>query len=78
MGGIDGVVFTAGLGENSPETRKAVCEGLEILGIELDDDKNNIRGKETIVSKDDSKAKALLVPTNEELMIARETQNLVS
>ncbi|SHH28391.1 acetate kinase [Caloranaerobacter azorensis DSM 13643] len=77
MGGVDVIVFTAGLGENSPETREAICEGLEFMGIEIDKDKNKVRGKETIVSTENSKVKVLVVPTNEELMIARETKALV-
>lgn len=76
MGGLDAVVFTAGLGENSADTRKEVCQGLEFLGIKIDDEKNNVRGKETIVSTDDSATKVLLIPTNEELMIARDTVKL--
>ncbi len=74
MGGLDVIVFTAGLGENSPETRKEACKGLEFLGVKIDDEKNNVRGKERIVSTDDSKVKVLLIPTNEELAIARETK----
>ncbi|EOD00553.1 Acetate kinase [Caldisalinibacter kiritimatiensis] len=77
MGGLDVLVFTAGLGENSPETREAICEGLEFMGIKIDKEKNNVRGKETIVSTEDSKVKVLVVPTNEELMIARDTMELV-
>ncbi len=77
MGGLDAIVFTAGLGENSATTRKAICEGLEFLGIKIDDNKNNVRGKETVVTTDDSKVKVLLIPTNEELMIARDTLELV-
>lgn len=77
MGGLDAVVFTAGLGENSAETRKEICKGLEFLGIKIDDEKNNVRGKETIVSTDDSTTKVLLIPTNEELMIARDTVKIV-
>ncbi len=77
MGGVDAIVFTAGLGENSPDTRKEVCKNLEFLGIKIDDEKNNVRGKERIVSTDDSKVKVLLIPTNEELAIARETKNIV-
>ncbi len=77
MGGLDAVVFTAGLGENSPESRAAICEGLEFLGIKVDQDKNNVRGKATIFSTEDSATKAILVPTNEELAIARETLSLV-
>jgi len=77
MGGVDAVVFTAGLGENSPETRKEACKRLEFLGIKIDDERNNVRGKQRVVTTDDSKVKVLLIPTNEELAIARETKNLV-
>lgn len=77
MGGVDAVVFTAGLGENSPEIREAVCEGLGYMGIEVDTALNKVRGKETIVSPKDSKVKVLVVPTNEELVIARDTKELV-
>ncbi|MGO1527091.1 MAG: acetate kinase, partial [Senegalia sp. (in: firmicutes)] len=77
MGGIDVLVFTAGVGENSPETREEICEGLEFMGINLDKEANNIRGKETVISKKESTAKVLLIPTNEELMIARDTKTLV-
>ncbi len=77
MGGLDAVVFTAGLGENSPESRAAICEGLDFLGLKIDPNKNGVRGKETMVSTDDSTTKVILVPTNEELMIARETLSLV-
>ncbi|SES66537.1 acetate kinase [Natronincola peptidivorans] len=77
MGGVDAVVFTAGLGENSAIARKAICSGLEFLGIKIDDEKNNIRGKEADVTTTDSTVKVLLIPTNEELMIARETKSLV-
>lgn len=77
MGGLDAVVFTAGLGENSAVARKAICEGLEFLGIKIDNDKNNIRGEERVITTDDSTVKVLLIPTNEELAIARETKALV-
>ena len=77
MGGIDAVVFTAGLGENSVTMRENICDGLEFLGLVIDKDKNNIRGKESIISSDDSKAKILLIPTNEELMIAKDTETLI-
>ncbi len=77
MGGLDAVVFTAGLGENSPESREAICQGLEFLGIKVDPDKNNVRGKETVITTEDSTTKVILVPTNEELAIARETLSLV-
>jgi len=77
MGGIDAIVFTAGLGENSPEMRASICEGLEFLGVEIDEEKNNVRGKEVDISKDGSKVRVLLIPTNEELMIARDTKELI-
>ncbi len=77
MGGVDAIVFTAGLGENSATSRKEICKNLEFLGSKIDDEKNNVRGKETIVSTDDSKVKVLLIPTNEELAIARETKALI-
>lgn len=77
LGGVDAVVFTAGLGENSPETRRDVCKGLEFLGIKIDQDKNKVRGKQIEVSTLDSKVKVLLIPTNEELMIARDTKEIV-
>ena len=73
MGGVDVIVFTAGLGENSASSRKAICEGLEFLGIAIDDNKNNVRGKEAEISKDDASVKAFVIPTNEEVMIARDT-----
>ena len=77
LGGCDAIVFTAGVGENSPDVRKAVCEKLNVLGIKIDLDKNNVRGKETLISKDDSKVKVYVIPTNEELMIAKDTFDLV-
>jgi acetate kinase len=77
MGGVDCVVFTAGLGENSAETREAVCEGLEFLGININKEKNKVRGKLTEISMPDSKVKVFLIPTNEELMIARDTKELI-
>ena len=78
MNGVDAVIFTAGLGENSAETRRDVCKDMSFLGIELDEAKNNVRGKETDLSKDGAKVKVLLIPTNEELMIARDTKKLIS
>ncbi|WP_312698813.1 acetate kinase [Sedimentibacter sp.] len=76
MGGLDVVVFTAGLGENSASNRFDICQGLEFLGIEIDAAKNNTRGKEVEISKDDSKVKVFVIPTNEEVMIARDTKVL--
>ena len=77
MNGVDAIAFTAGLGENNALVRKEVCEYLEFLGLKVDDEKNNVRGKEVVFSTDDSKVAALLVPTNEELMIARDTMELI-
>ncbi|HPL54687.1 MAG TPA: acetate kinase [Bacillota bacterium] len=78
MNGVDAVVFTAGLGENSASMRSAICKDMCFFGIELDEVKNKIMGKEADLSKDGSKVKVLLIPTNEELMIARDTMRLVS
>lgn len=76
MNGVDAIVFTAGVGENDIGMRDVICSELGNLGIKLDLVKNKVRGKETIISRDDSKVKILLVPTNEELMIARDTFNI--
>ena len=78
MGGVDCIVFTAGVGENDKATRINVCKGLEELGIELCEKRNDIRGEERVISTDESKVKILLIPTNEELMIARDTFNIVT
>ncbi|WP_353892141.1 acetate kinase [Proteinivorax hydrogeniformans] len=77
LNGVDAIVFTAGLGENSPETREQVLSSFTYLGVEVDKEKNNVRGKATDFSAEGSKVKTLLIPTNEELMIARDTKNLV-
>ena len=78
MNGVDAIVFTAGVGENDVTMRELICNEMGNLGIKLDLVKNKVRGKETIISMDDSKVKILLVPTNEELMIARDTLKLVT
>ncbi len=79
MNGIDALVFTAGVGENSIVFRKAVCEGLTFLGIELDERRNAVRSKEArYISSDASRVAVLVVPTNEELLIARDTYRLVN
>ena len=78
MGGVDAIVFTAGVGENDPATRMAVAGGLEFMGVKMDAAANNVRGKETVISAPDSKVKVLLIPTDEELMIARDTAEIVS
>ena len=77
MNGVDGICFTAGLGENSPLIRNLVCKRLGYLGITIDDEQNNKRGKDLVVSTMDSKTKVLVIPTNEELAIARETYAIV-
>lgn len=77
MNGVDAIAFTAGIGENNIKMRKDVCKNLTYLGVKLDEEKNNVRGEERIISTDDSKVQVLLVPTNEELAIARETLALV-
>lgn len=78
MGGVDCVIFTAGLGENSWETRALACEGLEFLGIKLDESINKVtRGDAQVISTPDSKVTVLTIPTNEELMIARDTKEIV-
>lgn len=77
MGGVDVIVFTAGIGENSSITRKEILKGLEFFGFELNEENNEIRGKIQEISTEDSKVKVYVVPTNEELMIARDTARLV-
>lgn len=77
MGGVDAIVFTAGLGENAKETRQEICRGLEFLGFEFDAEGNNVRGKAAEISKAGSKVRVFTIPTNEELVIARDTMELV-
>jgi len=77
MDGVDAITFTAGLGENNAAIRKAIADSLTYLGIKIDDEKNAIRGEEVVVSTPDSKVKVCVIPTNEELAIARETASLV-
>jgi acetate kinase len=77
MNGVDAVVFTAGLGENSISARKNICAYLGYLGLVTDDDKNNCRGKEVDFAAASSKVRALVIPTNEELVIARDTKELL-
>ncbi len=76
MGGVDAVIFTAGVGENDKAIRAMVCQGLDFMGLKLDGAANDVRGKETVISAADSKVKVLLIPTNEELMIAVDTAEL--
>ena len=76
MNGVDAIAFTAGVGENDKATRKAVCEYLGYLGVKIDDEANDVRGERRVISAADSKVKVMLIPTNEELAIARETLRL--
>ena len=77
MGGVDIIVFTAGVGENQAGMREDVCKGLEFLGVKFDASKNNFRGEERVISADDSKVTVCVIPTDEELMIATDTMNLL-
>ncbi|GAB6180567.1 acetate kinase [Desulfotomaculum defluvii] len=77
LGGLDAVVFTGGIGENSMTMRAKILKGLAYTGLQIDEEKNNSRGKEVIISKPGAPFVAMVVPTNEELMIARETKELV-
>ncbi len=76
MGGIDAIVFTAGIGENSSTVRAMACEGLEFLGAKMSLERNNVRGKEAFINEPDSRVSIMVVPTNEELVIARDTKEL--
>ena len=78
MGGVDVITFAGGIGENGIDARKGICEYLEFMGVKIDDNKNNCRGKEVEISTEDSKVKVYVIPTNEELMIARDTMELIS
>ena len=78
MGGVDTIIFTAGVGENSASQRMAIASGLEFMGVKMDEDANKVRGEERVISAIDSKVKVLLIPTNEELMIAQDTMELCS
>lgn len=79
MGGVDVVIFAGGVGENGPETRESICENMEYLGIKIDKSKNDkLRSKEMVISTNDSNVKVMVVPTNEELVIAQDTQEIVS
>ncbi|MDF2892945.1 MAG: acetate kinase [Clostridia bacterium] len=78
MNGADAIIFTAGLGENSDVVRETICKDMDFLGIKIDTQKNKVRGKLTDISAEGSKVKVLIVPTNEELMIARDTKTLIS
>ena len=77
MNGVDYIVFTGGVGENQINIRKGICEQLEFMGVEIDVEANNMKGEEKVISKPSSKVKVYVIPTNEELMIAKETERLV-
>lgn len=77
MNGVDAIVFTAGVGENSPAVRATVCENLKFLGVKLDPEKNEVRGKEADISAPGARVRVLVIPTNEELVIARDTKEIV-
>ena len=76
LGGLDCLVFTAGVGENGSTNRANICKGLEFMGVKIDPERNKVRGEEALISTDDSKVKVWVIPTNEELMIAQDTAAL--
>ena len=78
MNGVDVITFAGGVGENGIEVRKQICDSLSFLGVKIDEEKNNCRGKEVEISTPDSKIKVFVIPTNEELTIARDTMEIVS
>ncbi len=78
MNGVDAIAFTAGIGENDPDLRQYVCDNLGYLGVKIDDEKNHVRGQEIKISTEDSKVDVFVIPTNEELAIARDTLALIS
>lgn len=77
LGGVDVILFTGGVGENQATCRAGVCEGLEFLGVKLDPEKNKVRGEEAIISTDDSRVKVVVIPTDEELLIASDTMAIL-
>jgi len=77
MGGVDAIVFTGGIGENDASVRADVCADMEWMGLKFNAEANKVRGKETLLSAEDSKVQVWLIPTNEELMIARDTRDIV-
>jgi len=74
---LEKIVFTGGIGENSSTTRKMICEDMEFFGIKIDEEKNQVRGKQADISAEAAKTKVLVIPTNEELMIAMDTVALI-
>ncbi len=77
LNGVDAIAFTAGIGENSIDIRKGIIEKLAVLGIKIDEEKNNVRGKEQLITTSDSSVPVYIIPTDEEVMIARDTYNLI-
>lgn len=77
MNGVDAIAFTAGVGENDKNARRRICENLSFMGVKLDEEANDVRGERRIISAADSKVKVMLLPTNEELAIARDTLALL-
>ena len=78
MNGVDVITFAGGVGENGIDVREQICEYLEFLGVKINKEANNCRGKEVEISTSDSKVKVFVIPTNEELMIARDTKELIT
>lgn len=78
MDGVDAIVFAGGIGENNPDLRKDICDNLTYLGIKLDDAPNHVRGEEIRISSEDSRVAVYVIPTNEELAIARDTLEIIS
>ncbi len=79
MGGVDILVFTGGVGENSPESREEICKDFEYLGLEFDRKANSgIRGKEKVISKAGSRVSVMVIPTNEEFVIASDTEHIIN
>ena len=77
LGGVDVIVFTGGIGENDPELRSEVCSHFNFMGVTIDEAKNKVRGEEIKISGEDSKVSVYIIPTNEELAIARDTLKLI-
>jgi acetate kinase len=78
LGGVDVIVFTGGVGDDQATARWGACAGLEFMGVELDAEKNKVRGEEAIISTDNSKVKVVVIPTDEEMMIASDTMAILS
>ena len=77
MGGIDVITFTAGVGEKSPYSRSEICKMLKIFGVEIDEQLNDVKGEEREISTPESQVKVFIIPTNEELMIAKQPEKIV-